>query len=158
MKDIKDYVRESILDDIDDQIENTDEMIKKSVTKWIMKNTLNATNRHKLDFDLSTTPMTVNCHATVYIKEKATSLTNGAFQWGKIHGDFDCVDCNIFTLEGGPQYVGGDFDCAGCKNLKSLEGAPKEVRYDFYCYGCHTKFTEDDVKKLCNVRGTIHCK
>ena len=35
MKDLKHYINESILDDIDDQIENTDEMIKAIVEKFI---------------------------------------------------------------------------------------------------------------------------
>ena len=76
----------------------------------------------------------------------------------KVGGDFYCSYCDSLTsLEGAPEKVGGTFDCSYCKSLKSLEGAPEEVRRDFDCRGCAIKFTEDDVKKISNVKGEIKC-
>ena len=76
----------------------------------------------------------------------------------KIGGTFDCSLCNsLKSLKGAPKEVGRNFDCSGCKSLISLEGAPKEVGRGFYCYKCKVKFTEDDVKKISDVKGGIEC-
>ena len=74
----------------------------------------------------------------------------------KVGLDFDCFSCNsLKSLEGAPKEVGGDFSCFKCKSLISLEGAPKEVGRDFSCFKCKGKFTEEDVKKVSNVKGNI---
>ena len=88
----------------------------------------------------------------------------------KVGDKFECLDCpNLTSLEGAPEIVGGTFRCNNCPNLKSLKGAPKEVKYDFNCtncqdltslegapkkvgtFSCDSIFTEEDVKKVCNV-------
>ena len=75
----------------------------------------------------------------------------------EIGESFYCDDCrNLKSLKGGPQIVGKDFDCGYCKNLKSLEGCPKEVGRSFYCDNCGKQFTQDDVKKVSSVKGTIN--
>ena len=75
----------------------------------------------------------------------------------KIEGSFDCSYCtSLNSLEGAPKEVGGTFCCSNCNSLKSLEGAPKEVGGYFYCFNCKVKFTEDDVKKVSNVKGQIN--
>lgn len=74
----------------------------------------------------------------------------------EVGGDFCCFRCsNLKSLEGCPKEVGGYFWCNNCSNLKSLEGCPKEVGKGFWCYGCSKQFTEDDVKKICKVKGVI---
>lgn len=76
----------------------------------------------------------------------------------EVGGKFTCFDCNsLISLEGSPKKVGKNFDCSWCNSLISLEGAPKEVSGDFYCYGGDAKFTEDDVRKVTNVKGKIEC-
>ena len=67
---------------------------------------------------------------------------------------FSCSKCpELKNLIGAPREVGGDFDCSYCPNLISLEGAPREVSRDFYC---DKRFTIEDVKKVCNVKGRIY--
>ena len=69
-----------------------------------------------------------------------------------------CYKCkNLTSLEGCPRQVDGEFDCSECENLTSLEGCPRQVGMGFHCYDCGIKFTEDDVKSLCNVGGKIVC-
>lgn len=69
---------------------------------------------------------------------------------------FDCSECDkLESLKGAPRKVGGGFYCTGCKNLKSLEGAPQKVGASFNCDYCGVKFTEDDVRKVCDVKGLI---
>ena len=70
-------------------------------------------------------------------------------------GNFNCSFNNLTSLEGAPEIVGGNFDCAFNKKLKSLEGCPKEVGGDFYYSG---PFTEEDIRKVCNVKGRVMLK
>ena len=93
----------------------------------------------------------------------------------EIGGIFDCSFNDLTSLKGAPKKVGGDFDCYDNK-LTSLEGAPREIYMGFYCFDNHlttlkgapekvggyfncsynsTKFTEDDVKKVCKVGKSI---
>ena len=94
----------------------------------------------------------------------------------KVRGTFDCYSNNLTSLKGAPREVGGDFSCS-YNELASLEGAPLKVGGSFYCYdnnlhslegaprevggdfGCAfnlTRFTIEDVKKVCKVGGPIH--
>ena len=53
-------------------------------------------------------------------------------KFGKVEGDFNCVNCGLTTLEGAPKYVGGNFKCNN-NQLTSLEGGPEYVGKDFDC-------------------------
>ena len=73
----------------------------------------------------------------------------------KVGGGFSCCgNISLKSLEGSPEKVKGGFNCSYCDSLKSLEGAPKEVGKDFSCIGI--KFTEEDVRKVSNVKGYIY--
>ncbi|MFH1231539.1 MAG: hypothetical protein V1709_08610 [Planctomycetota bacterium] len=66
------------------------------------------------------------------------------------------VDHNwLVTLDGCPKTVGGGFYCYH-NNLTSLEGAPNEVGGDFHCDHNTVKFTVEDVKAVCDVKGEIY--
>ena len=74
----------------------------------------------------------------------------------EVRKDFDCSGCKYLeSLEGAPKEVGGDFNCSYCDSLKLLDGAPKEIGGTFYCFNCAGQFTEDDVKKISNVKKGI---
>ena len=86
-----------------------------------------------------------------------TSLTNGLFEFGVVDGDFECIGCkSLKTLEGGPKETFGYFSCDHCNSLKTLKDAPKEVRGNFYCGDRKIKFTEEDVKKYTTVVKKIY--
>lgn len=72
----------------------------------------------------------------------------------KINGFFFCYNNKLTNLLGGPDYVDGNFDCSG-NDLESLDGAPKKVIGYFNCRNNKVKFTEDDVRKVCDVKGNI---
>jgi hypothetical protein len=81
-----------------------------------------------------------------------TSLNGAPTEVG---GSFSCSSNNIYTLLGAPQKV-KNFNCSN--NLLSfLHGAPKEVTNDFYCggQGRGVKFTEEDVREVSSVGGSI---
>ena len=93
----------------------------------------------------------------------------------EVYGSFDCGDNWLVSLEGAPKRVGRTFSCPGnelrdlrgapvrvdrhfdCSSnpLESLEGAPEEVGKDFDVRGSRTKFTEEDVRAVCEVGGEV---
>ena len=72
----------------------------------------------------------------------------------KVDGDFYCGNNNLTTLENCPKTVSGVFGCSSNK-LISLEGAPKFVGEDFMCRFNPGKFTEKDIRAVCDVLGSI---
>ena len=72
-----------------------------------------------------------------------------------VSNDFLCNDNMITSLKGAPSSVGGSFYCSW-NNLTSLEGAPKTVDKDFSCGFNDGKFTEEQVRAVCNVKGDIY--
>ena len=71
-----------------------------------------------------------------------------------VDGDFFCGNNHLTTLENCPKTVSGVFGCSS-NELISLEGAPKFVGGDFYCTGNPVKFTSDQVRSVCDVKGLI---
>ena len=53
------------------------------------------------------------------------------FKFNKVAGNFNCIQCELTSLEGCPNEVGMDFDCSR-NHLTSLKGGPKIV-YGYYC-------------------------
>jgi hypothetical protein len=71
-----------------------------------------------------------------------------------INGRFNCNDNKLTTLDGCPEIINGYFLCNNNK-LTSLEGCPKKVNGYFECYQNSKQFTEEDVRKVCDVKGKI---
>ena len=89
-----------------------------------------------------------NCSYCSHLKSLKDSPKTG--------GSFNCDRCvNLTSLEGAPKTVDKNFYCCWCVGLKSLKGAPKKVKWDFQCTNCG--FTEDDVRKVCDVEGDVIC-
>ena len=63
------------------------------------------------------------------------NLTSIPIQFGRVSGWFDCESNKLTTLEGAPQSVGDWFDCRNNKK----------------------KFTEQEVRELSEVGGSIYC-
>ena len=210
MKQLKEYIKEGLFDDVDklegkNSFASNTKQLKKEIVDWISNNYYSShtrKNNYKLkkraiEVDTSTTPPTVNCKVDLYTNKLISLNNNGMFQWGKVDGCFDCQNCydlksiegapkevDMFTcndcsslksLKGAPEKIGDYFSCGSCKLLTSLEGcpkeicgkfnctsltsfkgAPKEVGEDFTCYNCGGQFTEEDVKKVSNVKGEIY--
>ena len=147
MKSIKLYF-ESLLDDDDIFLDPKND--KKDIENWI-KNNYKIVGKLNISDDF-----VVDCNGIVEIKnESIESLTNGLFKWGEINMNFYCASCNVKSLEGAPEKVGGHFDCSNCKNLKSLEGAPKKVGGYFICNYCNNLTSLKGAPK--EVGGTFNC-
>ena len=82
---------------------------------------------------------------------KLTSLEGAPKEIG---GDLDCGYNKLTTLKGAPKEVDG-FYCNG-NLLTSLKGAPKKIKGDIFCFNNSVQFTDNDVRKVCDVRGTIY--
>ena len=170
-------LRESLLDD--DLVEKTDKIIKDEIKAFLKAN-------YKGSIRISRKPNAdgkyeVSSTSDIRVKNtNITSLTNGMFIWAMVDGIFSCSFCfELESLEGAPEKVGGGFYCSHCSKLESLKGAPKEVGGDFYCVSnqslkslegapkevggnfnclnCKILFTNNDVKKVSNVKGKIKC-
>jgi len=72
-----------------------------------------------------------------------------------VDGDFFCGNNHLTTLENCPKTVNGVFGCSSNK-LISLEGAPKFVGEDFMCRFNPGKFTEKDIRAVCDVKGDVY--
>ena len=78
------------------------------------------------------------------------------YKFGTINGYFDIgYNGNLISLKNCPNEVESFFACNRNPQLDSLEGCPKEVGKNFYCYSCKIKFTEEEVKSLCKVKGDV---
>lgn len=144
--------------------------MKAKIEQWL--------NEHRVVGYIINDDLTIDTLGSVSLSGYKEKQLPDYIQFSKVFGYFECSNCKnleslkgcpkefckIFScencpklksLEGAPQEVDGYFDCSGCDNLTSLTGAPQEVGGTFFCTRCGEKFTEDDVKKLCKVKGRI---
>ena len=68
---------------------------------------------------------------------------------------FWCHNNQLPSLKGCPKSVGGDFHCSN-NQLTSLKGCPKSVGGNFYCDNNPKKFTEEEVRRVCMVKGNVY--
>ena len=71
-----------------------------------------------------------------------------------VNGWFNCSLNSLTTLENCPKIVIGNFYCSWNK-LTSLEGAPQKVDRNFICHSNDVKFTEEQVRDVCDVKGNV---
>jgi hypothetical protein len=149
MKNLKDYVKESILGDW----ENID--VKKDIKSEI-EQFLKDNYYGRFSITLVKGKYIVDSNSSLELaNDDLTSLTNGLFKFGVIKKDFICSYCTkLLSLEGAPKKVGHTFACNGCKSLKTLEGAPEIVK-DFRCDYCEGLETLDGSPK--KVGGDFWC-
>jgi hypothetical protein len=72
-----------------------------------------------------------------------------------VNGWFDCSLNSLTSLENCPKIVIGNFYCS-YNNLTSLEFAPQKVDRHFVCHSNDVKFTEEQVRAVCDVKGTVY--
>ena len=71
-----------------------------------------------------------------------------------VNGWFDCSLNSLTSLENCPKIVNGNFYCSWNK-LTTLKGAPQKVDRHFICHSNDVKFTEEQVRAVCEVKGHI---
>ena len=162
MKDLKEYIKEGLFDNLDKREElgglnAATEDIKKEIYNWLCKNTRIKIFKNKLKYNFTDNGIIVDYAGDIIFNDGMDSLTNGIFQWGEVKGMFNCSHNKLKSLKGAPKKVGESFACNYCDSLETLEGAPEEVGGWFNCFKCKTQFTEEDVRKVSNVKKEIHC-
>ena len=90
----------------------------------------------------------------LYLTDMKLTKLPDVLKYVDVSGDFSCDDNKLTSLIGAPKSVSGDFYCHN-NQLTSLDNAPKSVSGDFVCYNNLVEFTEEQVKEVCNVKGSI---
>ena len=140
MKNLKNYVKDCIVEsiwDIEDNVEDDNNEFIIDKIKQFIKDNYETVDLKFLTFVFNEKKdkYVVNSDQHVRLKSNSDTLTNEVFEWGTVSGSFGCSYCLIKTLEGAPREVGGDFNCSGC-HITTLKGAPKVVKWYFYCENC----------------------
>ena len=168
-----DYVMESILDDEDDLLNQTDNVVSKG---WFDEN---ATGKFKVKISKKgITKITGDVIIKGYegetfpdlnIDEFNGSLTiekcpnlvsmEGLFKqyFYKIYGNLIINNCPKLTKLACPRTVEGNFQLVGNSSLKSLEGAPEMVTDEVYIMKNGKRFKEDQIKKYIPHIGDFIC-
>ena len=85
----------------------------------------------------------------------AKGIVELPYKFGEVRGWFSLsANKDLISLKNCPDRI-AMFDIDSCPNLYSLEGCPKEVRGDFYCRKCGAFFKPCEVEEVCNVGGSI---
>ena len=71
-----------------------------------------------------------------------------------VYGNFYCHNIELESFKGAPEVINGEFNCSYNK-LTSLEYIPKTVNRDFYFRNNTVKFTEKEIRTVCDVKGRV---
>lgn len=166
MKNLQEYIQESLLDKYDDIASKIN--VKEEIEKFLKDN-----------YYLNLDDCTITKISNYYIvdvnndlnpkKDRLKTITNHLFKFGNIAGCVDFSNCklkslegcpeavygffdidkneHITTLKGSPKFVSGNFYCSNCSKLKSLKGGPEQIEGSAYIKNCGKKFTENDLDK-----------
>lgn len=117
--------------------------MKKAFEEWSVDYKLNSDGTITLNQELEIMDVDLSPGFPPYIKFK------------EIKDDINLDYCELKYLSGFPETIEGYFSVES-NNLTSLEGCPKVVKSDFFCRGNPGKFTEADVRKICEVHGEVY--
>lgn len=136
MRDLKQYIKESILTDFETLSNNDNIIFREAIVKFI-KDTYATPSASK--FRISKKPKVngkylVNVSGNVTLKNPSDTeyLTNGLFEFGKVDGDFIIMNYQngnrgiLKSLEGSPREITGLFRISE-QQLTSLKGRPESV-------------------------------
>lgn len=116
------------------------------IKKWLDGNGI---SNYSINSDL-----TVDVNGDVFLANRNLSEFPEFIQFETVKGNFYCQNNRLRSLEGAPNYVGKSFLCNG-NMLRSLKGAPDTVDGNFFCQNNIREFSEIDIRRICNIKGTI---
>ena len=77
-------------------------------------------------------------------------------QFNECKRDFILINSDLQILNGFPKIVEGDL-AIGQNNIRSLKGCPEYVGGDFNIkYNEGTTFSEEEIRKICDVQGKVY--
>ncbi len=147
---IKSYIRNGIHGYLDLSEMNLDKIpeILKGIT---LDGSLNVSVNPKIK-TLENSPSEImgnfRCHST-----GISDFVGGPEYVGRGMFCYHCPKLNSFV--GSPKYVGGDFVIVSDQLLTSIEGIPEVIDENFNIYAPSVNFTEQDIRKVCDVNGKI---
>jgi hypothetical protein len=135
-------------------VEKNDDYLKKVSSKQITK----------FDPNLKIKPEDFGITKYKYIKDgfldvfedvdlSDKGLTTIPFNFGHVHGNFNCSSSSLTSLKGSPRIVEGTFDCSN-NRLTSLKDGPETVKGNYLCYESNLKSLIGSPKE---VGGTFDC-
>ena len=134
MKSLNKYLNEGFFS-------NTGAGINAAIDQWMKENT--KCNNYTINND-----GTIDVNDEIDISNIDIIEFPDYIRFGKVKGNFYCVNCKSLTsLKGVPKEVGGGFYCSRCNSLRSLEGAPKEVNGYFNCSYCTSLTSLEGIPK-----------
>ena len=140
-------LKESILSRSSHNGESFKAQRRNEIEKWLKKyNIKNYTINDDFTID-------VNGSIDLFFSKDLSEFPD-YIQFGVVKGFFKCIHSQLTSLRGCPRKIEKFFDCRYNK-LTSLEGAPEEVVGDFVCSHNSTTFTVEDVRRVCDVKGSI---
>ncbi len=95
----------------------------------------------------------INVNGHVFLDN--CNLSSIDIKFKKIEGSFDVSSNNLTSLKNCPESIGINFYCND-NELTSLEGCPKTVGMYLVCTSNSKQFTEEEVEKVCDVKGQIY--
>lgn len=171
MIDLYNSLKESLLDNEDDQLEFLDKVVSDNWFKAYAKGDFKIKDKKKslgctivgnmiIDkYEGETIP--VSCwtiKGNLYITNCPNLKTiNGFIQSSTIDGGLYIENCvSLESLEGCPKLV-DNFSCVGNRRIKSLVGAPEHVFGNCYIMKNGKKFSEEQIKTAIEVSRRIDC-
>ena len=162
MKNLKDYICEGTLADMENTLASGDMDVQRlSIDNWIKTY---FTGKYIISKQPNSDGLfEVSSKGSIGIKRKGanelTTLTNGMFIWTDIRFDFMCNGmAKLETLVGGPKTVKRTYEVTLAPNLKNLEGAPTRSE-TFNCSGCGLETLKGgEVLKNCDYVILRNCK
>lgn len=139
MKQLKSYIKESLLGD-EDELVNNEPLL--DVYNYIKDHySTYPDNIGAYNIKKSKSGYIVDVDGNLILKNTEASLTDGSFKFGRVRGYFECAGSKIINLIGAPEIVDKFFDCGQCKELTSLEGGPRQVNGSLYSISYCPKLT-----------------
>ena len=99
--------------------------------------------------------LTIDVNDTVNMVYQQIEKLPYYIQFGIIKGSFFCNNCGLITFKGMPHTIKGILGCAGNK-IKTLKYMPKEIERSLFIDRNPIKFTENEIRSLCNVKGDVY--
>jgi hypothetical protein len=128
MKNLVEYINESLLDD--EEVLVNDETI--TIKAWLAQN---CEIRGQISIVKKGKKYIINSNDNITITNKELVEFPEYIQFGKVR-NFYCSDCTLLkSLRGCPTAVINSFSCSGCTSLTSLVGAPTKAD-SFFCNRC----------------------
>ena len=78
-------------------------------------------------------------------------------KFGNIDGSFECLYCELDSMDGFPKKVDGDFTCFNCPKISSIDGIPNTIGRDCIIRMCGKQFTEDEIRAKSKVSRYVYC-